>query len=63
MNKNNNLDFRGTTIFCGLDVHLKSWRVNIRIPSAWNRSPIEKLKLKITTKSHIEFRQARTEAT
>ena len=30
MNKSNNLDFSGTTIFCGLDVHLKSWRVNIR---------------------------------
>lgn len=30
MNKINNLDFSGTTIYCGLDVHLKSWRVNIR---------------------------------
>ena len=30
MNKSNNLDFSGTTIYCGLDVHLKSWRVNIR---------------------------------
>jgi transposase len=24
------LDFRGTTIFCGIDVHKKSWRVNIQ---------------------------------
>ena len=30
MNKSSNLDFSGTTIYCGLDVHLKSWRVNIR---------------------------------
>ena len=30
MNKINQLDFTGTTIFCGLDVHKVSWRVNIR---------------------------------
>jgi transposase len=31
MNKSNELlDFSDTSIFCGLDVHLKSWRVNIR---------------------------------
>ncbi|HMI77263.1 MAG TPA: IS110 family transposase [Ferruginibacter sp.] len=24
------LDFRGTTIFCGVDVHKKNWRVNIQ---------------------------------
>jgi hypothetical protein len=24
------LDFSGTTIFCGIDVHKKSWRVNIQ---------------------------------
>ena len=24
------LDFTGTTIFCGIDVHKKSWRVNIQ---------------------------------
>ncbi len=30
MNKSNNLDFSGSTIYCGLDVHLKNWRVNIR---------------------------------
>ena len=23
------LDFTGTTIFCGVDVHKKNWRVNI----------------------------------
>ena len=23
------LDFSGTTIYCGVDVHKKSWRVNI----------------------------------
>lgn len=30
MNKVKQLDFEGQTIFCGLDVHKKSWRVNIR---------------------------------
>ncbi|MEI7960540.1 MAG: IS110 family transposase [Chitinophagaceae bacterium] len=30
MTKVNQLDFTGTTIFCGLDVHKSSWRVNIR---------------------------------
>ena len=24
------LDFSGTTIYCGVDVHKKSWRVNIQ---------------------------------
>ena len=24
------LDFSGTTIFCGIDVHKKNWRVNIQ---------------------------------
>ena len=30
MLKINELDFKGTTIFCGLDVHKVGWRVNIR---------------------------------
>ncbi|HEY9341075.1 MAG TPA: IS110 family transposase [Hanamia sp.] len=30
MTKVRELDFKGTTIFCGLDVHKVSWRVNIR---------------------------------
>jgi transposase len=30
MSKVNQLDFSDTTIFCGLDVHKQSWRVNIR---------------------------------
>jgi transposase len=30
MTKVNELDFTGTTIYCGLDVHKVSWRVNIR---------------------------------
>ena len=30
MAKINQLDFTGTTIFCGLDVHKVSWRVNLR---------------------------------
>ncbi|HRO44475.1 hypothetical protein [Agriterribacter sp.] len=30
MTKVKELDFKGTTIFCGLDVHKVSWRVNIR---------------------------------
>lgn len=29
MNKVNELDFSGTTIYCGVDVHKKQWRVNI----------------------------------
>lgn len=29
MNKINELDFSGTTIYCGVDVHKKQWRVNI----------------------------------
>jgi transposase len=29
MRQKNPIDFRGTTIFCGIDVHKKSWRVNI----------------------------------
>lgn len=29
MNKTNQLDFSGTTIYCGVDVHKKQWRVNI----------------------------------
>jgi len=30
MTQSKKLDFRGTTIFCGVDVHKKSWRVNIQ---------------------------------
>ena len=30
MTKIKQLDFTDTTIFCGLDVHKVSWRVNIR---------------------------------
>ena len=30
MTKVNQLDFTGTTIYCGLDVHKISWRVNLR---------------------------------
>ena len=30
MNKTNQLDFTGTTIYCGVDVHKKNWRVNIQ---------------------------------
>jgi transposase len=30
MGQVNELDFSGTTIFCGIDVHKKSWRVNIQ---------------------------------
>jgi transposase len=29
MNKINLLDFSGRTIYCGVDVHKKQWRVNI----------------------------------
>lgn len=30
MTQGKKLDFSGTTIFCGIDVHKKSWRVNIQ---------------------------------
>jgi hypothetical protein len=30
MNKFKQLSFEGQTIFCGIDVHKKSWRVNVR---------------------------------
>jgi transposase len=30
MRKVNQLDFEGQTIFCGIDVHKKTWRVNVR---------------------------------
>jgi hypothetical protein len=30
MNKIKQLSFEGQTIFCGIDVHKKSWRVNVR---------------------------------
>ena len=30
MSKIKQLDFQGQTIFCGIDVHKKSWRVNVR---------------------------------
>ena len=30
MTKVNQLDFTGTTIFCGLDLHKVSWRINLR---------------------------------
>ncbi len=29
MNKLNQLDFTGTNIYCGVDVHLKNWRINL----------------------------------
>jgi len=30
MTQNKQLDFSGTTIYCGVDVHKKSWRINIQ---------------------------------
>ncbi len=30
MSKIKQLDFAGQTIFCGMDVHKKNWRVNVR---------------------------------
>ena len=44
-------------------LRIRAWRRwGNRIPSAWNRSPIELQKMKITTKSPTEFRQAGTKA-
>src|ERR1017187_8118221 len=47
MNKINQLSFEGQTIFCGIDVHKKSWRVNIRNEDFeledYSQDPCEKL--------------------
>lgn len=30
MKQSKTLDFSGATIFCGIDVHKKNWRINIQ---------------------------------
>ena len=30
MVQNKQLDFSGTTIYCGVDMHKKNWRVNVQ---------------------------------
>ena len=56
MNKSSNLDFSGTTIYCGLDVHLKSWRVNIRDQEMelrdFSQNPFEFVKLEAQSKNN-----------
>ncbi len=50
MPKIKQLDFQGQTIFCGIDVHKKSWRVNIRNEDFeledYSQEPSEELLLK-----------------
>jgi len=50
MPKIKQLDFEGQTIFCGLDVHKKSWRVNVRSDEFeledYSQDPSEELLLK-----------------
>lgn len=50
MPKIKQLDFEGQTIFCGIDVHKKSWRVNIRSDEFeledYSQDPSEELLLK-----------------
>lgn len=55
MPKIKQLDFSGQTIFCGIDVHKKSWRVNVRSDEFeledYSQDPNEELLLK-----HLEKR-------
>jgi transposase len=55
MPKIKQLDFEGQTIFCGIDVHKKSWRVNIRCEEFeledYSQDPSEELLVK-----HLEKR-------
>lgn len=50
MRKIKQLDFEGQTIFCGIDVHKKSWRVNVRSDEFeledYSQDPSEELLLK-----------------
>jgi transposase len=50
MPKIKQLDFEGQTIFCGIDVHKKSWRVNVRSDEFeledYSQDPSEELLLK-----------------
>jgi transposase len=50
MPKIKHLDFAGQTIFCGIDVHKKSWRVNVRSDKFeledYSQDPSEELLLK-----------------
>ncbi len=50
MPKIKQLDFAGQTIFCGIDVHKKSWRVNVRSDEFeledYSQDPSEELLLK-----------------
>src|ERR1017187_4062193 len=50
MNKIKQLSFEGQTIFCGIDVHKKSWRVNVRSDEFeledYSQDPSEELLLK-----------------
>lgn len=50
MSKIKQLDFQGQTIFCGIDVHKKGWRVNVRSDEFeledYSQDPSEELLLK-----------------
>jgi transposase len=56
MSKIKQLDFEGQTIFCGIDVHKKSWRVNVRDDQFeledFSQDPCETLLLKHLQKKY-----------
>ncbi len=56
MPKIKQLDFEGQTIFCGIDVHKKSWRVNVRSDEFeledYSQDPDEELLLKHLQKKY-----------
>jgi transposase len=56
MPKIKQLDFAGQTIFCGIDVHKKSWRVNVRSDQFeledYNQDPCEELLMKHLQKKY-----------
>lgn len=56
MTKVNSVNFEGENIFCGIDVHKKSWRVNIRCSSFehedFTQSPSEQSLLKHISKRY-----------
>ena len=56
MTKVNSVNFEGENIFCGIDVHKKSWHVNIRCSwfeqEDFTQSPSEKSLLKHLNKRY-----------
>lgn len=56
MSKVNQLSFEGQTIFCGIDVHKKNWRINVRNDEFeledYSQDPCEELLLNHLTKRY-----------